>query len=313
MKEEPTFSVVVAAHNRPERIARCVAAVAAQDFPQDRLEMVVVDDGSAEPLEPHIRAAAEGTGLQVRVIRQPNAGPATARNRGAAAARLRYLVFTDDDCVPAPDWLAAFAHCLEGRPDTMLGGRFANAEPENLAAVAAHTITDLTYDMAQADGRGTGPGEAWMFVTANLLVPARLFHEVGGFDESFPLAAGEDFDFCHHYQHAGHPAGYCPAAVIHHHHPMTLRQFWRQQFGYGRGMLQFRRRATARMGRVADRNIGPFQLRLAARLLARLRGPRSFLNAGYVALSQVAIIGGALAEVRRVHGEEVRAGTESQS
>ncbi len=88
---------------------------------------------------------------------------------------------------------------------------------------------------------------------------------------------------------------------------MTLRQFWRQQFGYGRGMLQFRRRATARMGRVADRNIGPFQLHLAARLLRRLRGPRSFLNGVYVSISQAAIIGGALAEVRHVHGVERRA------
>ena len=160
--------------------------------------------------------------------------------------------------------------------------------------------------MAEAAGQGTGPGYAWMFVTANLVVPRAKFHEVGGFDESFPLAAGEDFDFCHHYQHAGHPAGYCPNAVIHHYHSMTLRQFWRQHFGYGRGMLQFRRRATRRMGRIADRNIGPFQLILAGRLLKRLRGPRSLMNGVYVAISQAAIMAGALRELRNMDSKEKR-------
>ena len=311
----PTFSVVVPTYNRPERLRRCVAGVAALDYPRDRFEVVVVDDGSPTPMRPVFNEAVAGAGpgLAARLVRQDNAGPAAARNRGAAEASGDYLAFTDDDCVPRPDWLSAYADRFANHPDALLGGRFVNALPRNFAAVASHTITDLTYDLAERGGRGTGPGDAWLFVTANLAVPREHFAAVGGFDESFPLAAGEDFDFCHHYQHAGHPAGYCPAAAVDHYHAMTLRQFWRQHFGYGRGMLQFRRRATARMGRIADRNIGPFQLRLAARLLRRLRGPRTLMNGVYVGISQAAIIAGALAETRNLNSAERRAGAGAQA
>ena len=304
MSDLPTFSVVVPTFKRPERLRACVAAIAALDYPRDRLELVVVDDGSPVPLDDAV-AAARGD-LDVRLIRQDNAGPATARNRGAAEARHEYLAFTDDDCLPRPDWLRAFAAAFTTNPDAMLGGRFANGLPRNNASVASHTVTDLIYEIAETNGQGTGPNGAWLFVTACLAVPRRLFLEVGGFDESFPLAAAEDFDFCHHYQHHGHPAAYVPAAVVDHYHAMNLRQFWRQHYGYGRGMLQFRRRAKARLGCEAERKIGPFQIRLAARLLRNLRGPRSVVNGLYVGVSQVAIIAGALREARAIDKPESR-------
>ena len=64
-------------------------------------------------------------------------------------------------------------------------------------------------------------------------------HEIGGFDTLFPLAAGEDREFCDRWQHKGLKIGYEPKAVVFHSHAMTLASFWKQHFNYGRGAFYF--------------------------------------------------------------------------
>ena len=243
----------------------------------------------------------------MRLIRQANAGPAAARNRGAAEARRPYLAFTDDDCAPDPRWLAAFARAFADKPDALLGGRIVNALPDNRCAAASQTVTDFAYGWADRLGRGTGPGGTYLFATANLACPTDAFRAVGGFDESFPLAAGEDYDFSHAYQHAGRPAAFVGDAIILHRHAMTLRQYWRQHFAYGRGLLQFRRRVAQRTGGAAEKKLGSFQLGLAGHCLRKLRGPRSLADAALVAVSQVATVCGAVSESRRDKGSRVPA------
>ncbi|BAM04121.1 glycosyltransferase [Phycisphaera mikurensis] len=299
MSPATAFSVIVPAFDRPERIRRCVAALGRLEWPADRLEAVVVDDGSVEPLDA-AALAGEAPRLRLRVIRQANAGPAAARNRGAAEAIHPHLAFTDDDCEPRPDWLARFADRLAERPAAMLGGAFVNATPENPAAVASHFVTELFYERGVRAGRGSGPDGAWLFVTANLCVPREAFLAVGGFDERFPLPAGEDFDFCHRFQHAGHPAAYAPEAAVDHFHPMGLAAFWRQHRGYGGGSLQFRVRASARRGAAATAGLGGFHAELVRRAIGRVRRPRHVVEGMHIALSQVAAAAGVLAESRRL-------------
>src|SRR5438045_3303997 len=104
--QSATLSVVVATHNRVDELERMLAGLLAQERRPD--EVIVVDDGStdstAAALERHERASR----LPLRVIRRPvAAGPATAREDGWRAAGGDLIVFTDDDCVPAPGWLVA--------------------------------------------------------------------------------------------------------------------------------------------------------------------------------------------------------------
>ena len=304
------FSVVVPTYNRPGRLRACVAAIAGLDAPDGGFELVVVDDGSAPDALAENRKTVAAAGFDARLIGQQNAGPAAARNCGAGEARGEFLAFTDDDCAPEKEWLTAFADAFARQPDALLGGRIVNALAANRPASASQVITDFAYGWAEKIGGGTGPGGAHLFATANLACGRDIFHSVGGFDESFPLAAGEDYDFCHHYQHGGgnggRPAAFVPGAVVLHRHAMTVRQFWRQHFAYGRGLLQFRRRASARMGQSAEKKIGSFQVGLAGHCLRRLRGPSTFFEAALVGVSQVATLAGAAVESRTAAGDARR-------
>ena len=146
----------------------------------------MVDDGGSTPLGEGI--ARFGEGLELRVLHQTHAGPAVARNTGAAQARGDYLAFTDDDCMPLPDWLRALAVRLAATPNSAIGGKVLNALCHNPYSTASQLLIDRLYTYYNAD-----PANARLLISSNLALPKRQFHEIGGFDTSFPpIAGGED-------------------------------------------------------------------------------------------------------------------------
>jgi glycosyltransferase involved in cell wall biosynthesis len=118
----PTFSVIIPTYNRPRHVRGCLRALTQQNYPRQQFEVIVVDDGSLEPLERAVDPYRER--LTVTLLRQRNAGPGAARNTGASVARGQYLAFTDDDCRPPSDWLRQPRHSPFGRtPPAPIGGR----------------------------------------------------------------------------------------------------------------------------------------------------------------------------------------------
>ena len=232
---EIAVSVIVPTYARPERLAACLDALAAQDA--EAFEVVVVDDGSMPPVEDVVNAVRDRAACPIRYVRQENAGPAAARNRGAALARGRLLAFTDDDCRPAPSWLRALTEAAEGAPNALLGGRTVNALTANIYASASQDLIgfleteDRTY-----------------FASNNLACGADGFTALGGFEESFPLAGGEDRDFGLRWGASGRPLVHVPGAVVAHHHDLAARTFWRQHANYGRGARHMRDRASSGQG-----------------------------------------------------------------
>lgn len=235
----PFLSVIVPTHGRPEALARCLNALTGQRHPADRYEVIVVDDGAAGPQPARIEARREG--LEITLLRQERAGPATARNRGAARARGELLVFTDDDCAPAPDWLGRLARAHAEEPRAALGGRTVNAIAGNAYSETSQLLIDYLYGYFRAN-----PSSLRFVTSNNLAVPTEGFREVGGFEAGFPLAAAEDRDFCDRWLEAGRSIRTVPEAIVAHHHRLTLSRFLRQHFGYGRGAFQFQQARAQR-------------------------------------------------------------------
>lgn len=230
--ERPFVSVVIPTYNRPGQLAACLDSLTRLDYPADRFEVVVVDDGSATPLDGVVDAVSDRVDL--RLHRQRNAGPAAARNAGAERARGVVLAFTDDDCAPEADWLdhAARAHVT----GAAIGGRSINVLDDNPYSTASQMITNFIYERLNADATS-----ARFLATNNLAVPAESFRGIGGFDTSFPLAAGEDRKLCDDLRQAGVRLVYDDAMVVRHAHPLGFRGYVRQHFNYGRGAYRIAR------------------------------------------------------------------------
>ena len=237
----PLLSVVVPVHDRPRQLAACLEGLAGSTFPLDRFEVIVSDDGSREPMEPIVAGFADR--LRISLVAHPNSGPAAARNRGAARAQGEYLAFLDSDCIPAPDWLAAVASHLARMPDHLVAGAIVNGLPRNPFSTATQLIVSCAADFYRNREQGVR-----FFNSSNLVLPADRFRQLGGFDEAYPLAAGEDYDLCHRWQQAGYGMTYCPDAVAYHRHSLTLASFCRQHFRYGRGLLRCRLGIARRTG-----------------------------------------------------------------
>ncbi len=306
MVSAPFFSVVVPTYNRPERLTSCLAALAEQDYPRDRIEVVVVDDGSATPTDEVVRPFEAR--LAVTLLRQQNAGPAAARNAGAQRANGPLLAFTDDDCMPSLDWLSGFAARLAQKPDAMVGGRSLNALPNNLYSTASQALIDYLYsyyggatkaDSSPENGTQVQLDEAQQsvfFASNNIAMTRENYLRLGGFDTSFPLAAAEDRELCDRWQHEGLQMVYAPEVTIRHAHHLSLKSFWRQHFGYGRGAFCFHQVRS-------QRNEAPIQVEpikfytdLLAYPLSRQDVQSPILVSGLFFLSQVATTTGFLWE-----------------
>ena len=232
----PSFSIIVPTWNRPHELRACLGALARLDYPKSCFEVIVVDDGSEPALDP-----THFNGLDGRAtwLRQSNAGPAEARNAGAVKAQGRYLAFTDDDCMPSPDWLNGFARAFRQAPQALVGGRTANGLPTNTYSTASQLIVNAAMDYFLATH-----SKFQFFASNNLAIPADLFRAIGGFDVSFRTS--EDRDFCDRWVRNGHRLFYAPNALIQHYHELTLAGFLCQHFGYGKGANRFHRARAQR-------------------------------------------------------------------
>ncbi|MDJ0706497.1 MAG: glycosyltransferase [Leptolyngbyaceae cyanobacterium MO_188.B28] len=275
------FSVVIPTYNRPERLLKCLEALTQQTLSTDCWEVIIVDDGSQESLESV--AATVRSHIQIHLIRQSNTGPATARNTGAANASGRYLVFTDDDCQPLPDWLEQFARKFEQKTEGLIGGHTLNALPQNIYSTASQLLIDYLYKYYNSP-----PREATFFASNNFAAPREIYQKLGGFDTSFPLAAGEDREFCDRWLQHGYSMDYASEAQINHAHELTLRSFWRQHFNYGRGAFHFHQvRAKRDAGKIEVEPLSFYSNLLIYPFLQETHKSKLLLS-GLFVLSQVA-------------------------
>ena len=126
------FSVIIPTYNRPRLLVACVRSVLAQDFPHERYEIIVVDDGGRGASR-RILAPFLGTG-RVRYLWQKRKGWGQARRLGARECRGDTLAFIDDDCVAPQGWLACYARVFAAHPEASgIGGGLRPGSRMNVA------------------------------------------------------------------------------------------------------------------------------------------------------------------------------------
>lgn len=198
-------SVVISTRDRPRGLQRLLDALRAQSLPAERFEVLVVDDGSSTDATTALLEDEQRTGeLRLRAARHPQArGQAAGRNAWRMASA-PLIAFTDDDCIPDPDWLAVGVDAAAAKPGAIVQGRTLPS-PSELA------LTDLLVRTQRIEALGP------QFQTCNIFYPRELLERLGGFEESFGVdPAGEDTDLAWRALESGAQAVFAPDALVRH-------------------------------------------------------------------------------------------------
>ena len=222
----PTVTVIVPARDRADDLDDCLQALSQVDYPAGLFELVVVDDGSADPVAIAVVTARHGGRL---LVNERNRGPAYSRNRGAWEATSDLLAFIDSDCVPERGWLRELTAYFSWARVGAVGGRTLGYYTESRLDRYEEVASPL--DM----GRHLvveGPGTSTFYVpTCNLLVRRCAYQAVGGLREH--LRVGEDVDLCWRLRATGAYLVYAPEGVVRHKHRDRLGAMLRRRAQYG--------------------------------------------------------------------------------
>ena len=202
----------------------------------------MVSDGSSDGTDEFLRSPE--CPLPVVAVRQDNAGPAAARNRGIREATGDLVVFIDDDVVPAPDLLAAHLrhHDASGNDDTVVIGPMITPTDDVLSPWVRWE-QDMLYKQYAAMERGDWEATARQFYTANASIARRHLLDAGGFDEAFRRA--EDVELAYRLADRGMHFTFAKDAIVDHHAERSFaswldiaRQYGRNDVIFGRDLGQ---------------------------------------------------------------------------
>jgi cellulose synthase/poly-beta-1,6-N-acetylglucosamine synthase-like glycosyltransferase len=216
----PKVSVIVCAYNAERTMDRCLASLEKLNYPNH--EAIVVNDGSTDAT----REICERYNF-VDLINQENQGLSAARNVGLNAATGEIIAYTDSDCMVDPDWLTYLVTCFQSSEFAAVGGPNLSPRDDSMVATCvavspgapAHVLLD--DEVAEHI-----PG-------CNMAFRREALEAIAGFDPIF-RAAGDDVDVCWRLQNKGYKIGFSPAAVVWHFRRNTVRDYLKQQRGYGK-------------------------------------------------------------------------------
>lgn len=231
-------SVIIPVYNDVAGIARTLEGLAWQSWPVDGIEVLVVDNGSEQPV-----ALLAEYPFPVQVIRCETPGSYAARNAGAAVAKGEVFAFTDADCIPCKHWLErGIDSLIEGKGKWAVGGEVVFTRDDSPTSVAL-------YQMVIGFGQESNIRDKGFSATANLFCTKAQFEEVGPFDER--LLSGGDREWA--WRASKYQIGmvYQPDAIIYTAPRSTLRGAIRQARRVVAGRAGLRKLGLAHMGDAA--------------------------------------------------------------
>jgi mycofactocin system glycosyltransferase len=220
----PMVSVIVPTKDREAELDECLAALSVLDYPRDRYEVIVVDDGSTDGT-----VAVAGRYPCHLVSNGRNRGQSYSRNVGVQRASGEILAFLDSDCVAEPHWLRDLSPYFSWPRVAAVGGYVAGYYDRSRLDRYEQVASSLNMGerlLMAADDPGT-----FYVPTCNLLVRHAAYAAVGGIRED--LRVGEDVDLCWRLRSRGDYLLYVPQGRVRHKHRNRLAAMVRRRAEYG--------------------------------------------------------------------------------
>lgn len=229
----PYVSVVIPTYNEIDRLSACLKSLAEQDYPAERAEIIVVDDGSPEPVP--AQTASLSDPIRCKILHHTcNLGRSRARNSALSCANGDLIIFLDSDMTADAHFLSLHVRTHENSVNRVIIGNIRYAP--NLGSSAL---------MRYMEGRGVhrcGTGEQVpfnFFVTGNSSVRRDLLLATGFFDPHFRSYGGEDLELGYRMEQYGASFFYQPDALTLHHHNRTLDELCLLMYTYGKNSIPY--------------------------------------------------------------------------
>ena len=228
----PDVTVVIPVKDRAEELRRCLTSLSCLNYPQEKLQVIVVDDGSSDD--------SAQVAQQFGALAVPSGGigrgPAAARNVGASLAHGEILAFIDSDCTASQEWLNELIPAFNDPAMAAVGGQVDGMCTES--AIDRYESIMSSLSLGSRERSGSGGNDTFYLPSCNLLVRRTVFQQAGGFNDS--MHVGEDVDLTWRLRDKGWTISYLPAGNVLHKHRSSIRTFMSRRFDYGtsEGMLQ---------------------------------------------------------------------------
>ncbi len=224
IEDYPIVSIVIPVRDQPEDIIECLQSLRNLDYPGDRFEVIVLDDGSQAEVSQGV------TTPDVMVIRQDESrGASVCRNIGAEKARGKILAFLDADCIAPENWLKEtipfFKTATVGAVGGYVDGYYKDSYLDRYEEVSSSLNMGKRLLLE-------GNTESNFYVpTANMLINRDAFMATGGFRSGMHL--GEDVDYCWRMRNLGYTLLYVPFGRVAHKHRNRLGKMLKRRSEYG--------------------------------------------------------------------------------
>jgi GT2 family glycosyltransferase len=224
---------IIPTYNRAPALMECLDHLERQTF--SNFEIIVIDDGSTDSTPHDVEQYLARTSLQIRFLRQPNSGPARARNLGISQAQSSICIIIGDDIMVSPDFAATHYQFHRENPDLKVAavGLTRWSETGQTVTPLMRWLDESGLQFAYGDLLRGEKADWKHFYTSNLSVKTELLRK-SPFNEQFRKALMEDIELGYRLevQH-GLKVVFLPEAYAEHIHPTDFRKTCRRAYGVG--------------------------------------------------------------------------------
>ena len=223
----PFVSVIVPALDAQTLIKACLISLLRMDYPRERREILVVDNGSKDGTAEIIKQ------FPVRYLWEGRRGVSYARNRGIETCKGDILAFTDPDCLVSRSWLLELTRAFEGEG---VGGVAGEIVPfPGKTPAEQYAARRRSHSQKRPMNHPLHP----FAMTPNVAYRREVFQQMGLFDARFRGGGWEDADLCwRFFEGTNFKLAYAPNAVVFHRYRTTVREFFIQHVRYGDGLAR---------------------------------------------------------------------------
>ena len=238
------YTVIMPVHNAEKTILKSLKSISSQL--KENCELIIVDDDSTDLTEKIIKDFFNSLNYDFKFTLLENkkkSGPAVTRNKGIKSSKGKYITFIDSDCVASKNWFSSIKRNFEGDITSAIMG--------NTKIPKSTLIGDSISALGFPGGANAGFENMWHvskegftdhITSCNFAAKKEVFEKYGLFDESFPLAGGEDPELSYRLSKNGVKIKYCPDVLVYHEPRKELLSFIKWMIYRGRSNYYFKKK-----------------------------------------------------------------------